>query len=68
MIPNDTLLQPSELPGEASAESGVVILEGPQGIAVTMTVDAAMATAQNLLEAALIAAGQDPADPASPGG
>lgn len=38
-------------PGLATAEDGHVILEGPGGIAVTMTADAAIATGQSLIEA-----------------
>lgn len=63
MNSTDTLLWPSDIAVSASAESGVIILEGPQGIAVTLTVAAAMATAQNLIEAALIAMGQERGDP-----
>ncbi|MCX7284919.1 MAG: hypothetical protein NTX28_12890 [Novosphingobium sp.] len=66
MFPNETLLQPSELPGVASAESGLVILEGPQGIAVTMTIEAALATAQSLLAATAVAEAQNRDDSVSP--
>lgn len=37
--------------GVAAAENGHVILEGPDGIAVTMTADAAIATGRSLIEA-----------------
>lgn len=39
-------------PGEASAEDGYVILDGPDGVAVTMTSEAAIGTARSLLAAA----------------
>ncbi|MFD1104806.1 MULTISPECIES: hypothetical protein [Sphingobium] len=38
-------------PGIATAEDGHVILEGPGGIAITMTAEAAIATGQSLIEA-----------------
>lgn len=44
--------KPREDAGRASAEGGVVVLEGPDGVAVTMTADAAVKTADSLLEAA----------------
>lgn len=47
--------QPQTQPGIASAEDGLVVLDGPNGIAVTMTPDAAMQTGQNLISAAEIA-------------
>ena len=45
-------------PGNASAEEGLVILDGPDGVAVTMTPDAAARTGQSLISAAAIAAEQ----------
>lgn len=48
----DTVPQPETAPGVATAEAGVVILEGPDGVAVTMTPDAAAGTAHSLLSAA----------------
>ncbi|MBP7337837.1 hypothetical protein [Niveispirillum sp.] len=39
----------------ASAEDGLVILDGPNGLAVTMTADAAALTGRNLISAAEIA-------------
>lgn len=45
-------------PGEASAEDGLVVLDGPAGIAVTMTADAAAGTGRSLIAAAEIAAAQ----------
>jgi hypothetical protein len=42
-------------PGEAAADSGVVVLDGPDGVAVTMTPDAAIGTADSLRDAAATA-------------
>lgn len=50
--------QPQTEPGNASAEDGLVILDGPDGIAVTMTPDAAEKTGQSLISAATVAAEQ----------
>jgi hypothetical protein len=52
--------QPQTQPGVAVAEEGVVILDGPDGIAVTMTPDAAARTGQSLLDAAAAARQQVP--------
>lgn len=54
---------PEEQGGEANAEAGFVVLDGPNGVAVAMTPDAADATAASLHEAAEAARGQarDPA-------
>ncbi|MFS2047374.1 hypothetical protein ACEN9J_37555 [Variovorax sp. Varisp41] len=41
--------------GHATAEDGVVILDGPNGVAVTMTADAAALTAERLHAASLLA-------------
>jgi hypothetical protein len=46
------------LPGKAVAEAGVVILDGPDGIAVTMTAYAALETGKSLVEAARLAGEQ----------
>lgn len=46
-------------PGRASAEGGLVVLDGPNGIAVTMTPDAATETGSSLLAAAQIAAAHE---------
>ena len=57
----DTSLKPREDAGSAVAESGVVILNGPDGVAVTMTAAAAAQTADSLLRAAKAAQeGQSP--------
>jgi hypothetical protein len=50
-------------PGTASAEDGLVILDGPDGVAVTMTPDAARRTGHSLIEAADVASGQDSLEP-----
>lgn len=42
-------------PGRASAEQGQVMLDGPDGVALTMTPEAAVGTAWSLLEAAEVA-------------
>ncbi len=43
--------EPFADPGVAMAEEGHVILEGPNGNAITMTADAAVATGRSLIEA-----------------
>lgn len=47
--------QPETEPGIASAEDGLVVLDGPDGVAVTMTPDAAHKTGQSLITAAELA-------------
>lgn len=49
---NNSTTEPLNEPGLAHAEAGVVILEGPDGIAATMTAEAAAQTGHNLIEAA----------------
>jgi len=44
--------RPLAEPGKASAEQGVVILDGPDGVAITLTPEAAAATGHSLIEAA----------------
>lgn len=51
-------LEPETEPGIASAEGGLVFLDGPDGIAKTMTADAAAQTGQSLIDAAAIAEAQ----------
>jgi len=53
MTPNPP--QPRDDPGVASAENGFVILDGPNGLAVTMTAHAAAKTGQSLIAAAELA-------------
>ncbi|WP_432769857.1 MAG: hypothetical protein HEQ22_03680 [Sphingopyxis sp.] len=48
-------LQPETLPGVATAEGGFVILDGPDGVATTMTPEAAAGTGQSLIDAAVVA-------------
>ena len=43
---------PEAQAGEAVAEQGIVVLDGPNGVAVSMTPDAADATARSLHAAA----------------
>ena len=43
---------PEQSGGRAVAEGGIVVLDGPDGVAVSMTPDAAEATAQSLAAAA----------------
>lgn len=57
MTQNDRM-KPREDAGQASAESGVVVLDGPDGVAVTMTADAAVLTAESLHSAAELARSQ----------
>lgn len=47
--------RPETEPGVATAEDGVVMLDGPDGIAATMTAAAARGTGESLIEAAAIA-------------
>jgi hypothetical protein len=47
--------QPLTEPVVASAEDGLVILDGPDGIAITMTPDAAQKTGISLISAAELA-------------
>jgi hypothetical protein len=47
--------EPETIPGIASAEGGLVFLDGPNGVAATMTADAAARTGQSLIDAAVIA-------------
>lgn len=44
--------QPEEEPGVATAEQGVVLLDGPDGVAIAMTPAAAEETGRRLLAAA----------------
>jgi hypothetical protein len=45
--------------GDANAEEGQVLLDGPDGIAVALSPDAAQRTGQNLVAAAEVARGQE---------
>mgnify|MGYP003576670232 CR=1 FL=1 len=55
MTDPSTIPQPQSEPGVASAEDGLVILDGPNGVAVTMTPEAAAGTGQSLISAAAVA-------------
>ena len=48
-----------EQPSEVGAEEGSVIVDGPDGVAVTLSPDAALETADRLFEAGVAAAGQE---------
>jgi hypothetical protein len=58
---NPTIAQTS--PGIASAEEGLVILDGPAGVAVTLTPEAAVGTGKSLIAAAAAALTQSPEGP-----
>ena len=45
-------------PSEVNAEDGQVIVDGPDGVAVTLTPDAAIETSHRLLDGGLTAEGQ----------
>lgn len=50
--------EPEQEPGVATAEQGVVLLDGPDGVAIAMTVAAAEETGRRLIAAAQEAASQ----------
>lgn len=58
--------EPHEEPGTASAEVGMVMLDGPDGVAIAMTPDAAEATGRSLIAAAQQARGQSSDEPPVP--
>ena len=53
MTESRAALQPCKEPGRATVEDGFVLLDGPDGVAVTMTADAAAQTAESLRLAAV---------------
>ena len=57
-----TTMVPESQPGTASAEQGQVTLDGPNGLAITMTPSAARETGRRLIAAAEIAEGQSSDD------
>jgi hypothetical protein len=59
MTAPSNLTQPQTEPGVATAEQGFVILDGPDGVAVTMTASAASQTGYSLLSAARLAEQQN---------
>lgn len=52
MTEGNSLRQPMDVAVIATAEGGLVLLDGPDGIAVTLTPQAAESTGRNLLAAA----------------
>ncbi|MEG8017807.1 hypothetical protein [Sphingomonas sp. LR55] len=52
------MLEPETIPGVAAAENGVVTLDGPDGLAIAMTPEAAAETGRRLIAAAELAATQ----------
>lgn len=50
--------EPEQEPGVATAEQGVVLLDGPDGVAIAMTPQAAEETGRRLMAAAQEAASQ----------
>ncbi|WP_445190687.1 hypothetical protein [Sphingobium sp. HWE2-09] len=56
--------QAQTVAGVANAEKGLVILDGPDGVAVTMTPEAALKTGESLIAAAAAARDQRPDDTA----
>ncbi|BCA60787.1 hypothetical protein HMP09_0021 [Sphingomonas sp. HMP9] len=54
------MLKPETIPGVAAAEYGVVTLDGPDGLAIGMTPEAAAETGRRLIAAAALAATQSP--------
>jgi hypothetical protein len=53
-----TMLKPETKPGVATAENGQVTLDGPAGVAIAMTPEAAEETGRRLIAAAALAATQ----------
>ena len=58
--------EPYRNAGVASAEAGFVMLDGPDGVAISLTAEAAEMTGRNLIEAAQEARRQAPQPPADP--
>lgn len=53
-----TPISPEESEGVATAEEGIVMLDGPDGVAVSMTAEAAHGTGRSLIAAAEQASAQ----------
>lgn len=51
-MPETSSNEPEGQPGVATAEKGIVMLDGPDGVAVSMTPDAAHGTGTSLIAAA----------------
>ncbi|WP_332805618.1 hypothetical protein [Sphingomonas sp. RT2P30] len=58
-----TGVPPHDVPMDAVAEQGFVLVDGPDGVAVTLTPKAASGSAQSIAQAASDAAQQKPEDP-----
>jgi hypothetical protein len=58
----ETMLKPEKKPGVATAENGQVTLDGPAGVAIAMTPEAAAETGRRLIAAAELAATQTTED------
>lgn len=58
--PPEPGLPPETAAIDATAEAGLVLLDGPRGLAITLTPDAADRTADNLRQAAGTARQQGP--------
>jgi hypothetical protein len=58
MTDESNVRRPETEAGVATAEEGLVVLDGPDGIAATMTADAAAKTGQSLIDAAALAESQ----------
>ncbi len=56
--------KPLSQPGTASAEEGHVFLDGPDGVAITLTPDAAITTGKRLVAAGEEARDQGNSEPA----
>ncbi len=52
------MMTPESIPGIAEAENGLVTLDGPEGLAITFTPEAAAETGRRLIAAAALATGQ----------
>lgn len=50
--------KPYDEPSDVAAEKGDVVVDGPDGVAVTLAPDAAAETSHRLLEAGVTATGQ----------
>ncbi|AQR73081.1 hypothetical protein [Sphingomonas sp. LM7] len=65
MSEEPTSHEPESEPGIASAEQGLVLLDGPDGVAISMTPEAADATGRSLIAAAQEASTQRSDNPQS---
>jgi len=55
---SETMITPESIAGTAAAENGLVTLDGPDGLAITFTPEAAAETGRRLIAAAEVAASQ----------